>query len=1334
MRLGQLIGLVSGLLAVVFAAGACKDNINLGEVRAVAELGQDWDGDGTIEPLPAGADGADHLIDFGQVVVLQQATRVVALRNGDQARDDLRWNSIELVDAESSDFFLDPPQANDLAPGEAAYFAVHYVPSTDGADSGELLVTTNDPDRKQITIALAGEGVSPDVEVCLVGPDGELCNDPQQPGALSLDFGMNDLGDSTDHSFVVRNTGVFELTVGAGAGQAGVDFGANTSQEFILSPEPWTGTLAPGAEQSFVITYSPIDGGADAGRLEVHSNDPDEPLVRIDLLGNGLAPKICPQPPFLVDFGSIQIGSSSNESYTFSSCGNQVLVIEELALDSGNHGYFSFATAVETPFDLSPGETFAVELTYAPATEGAHAGQLDIYSNDPNAGEGYIELVGQATPVPTCDVHVFPTAVDFGTVSTSGFANQTVAISNSGDADCDISEIRGPTGSAEFSFPTVPFTGAIPPGEMRQFTVRYQPADEGADTGSVTVVCANDPDEGETEVSLSGSGVQPPPCDLQVDPALLNFGSVPVGGRVELSTTIYNFGSEECYVTNADLTQGSDPSFIPSPLPFPRPELGPGDSVELVVAVEPLHGGVLSGELVIKGAESNPFMGVPMATVQLSAGGQAAEMCLHPTVLDYGPVPVGDYRDLTFEIQACGPGNLRVRQIAFEGANPDFTFASVPGAPRTIPAGTSHTVTVRYSPSAQGADFGRVLIAGNGEDDPSGVIELVGNYSGNCPSVFDCQPDALWFEATEIGRSREQAFICTNHGSEPLEVLTVELTPGTSPEYLLSAPGVPRTVAPDEQLHVEVAYIPADVGADTGAVAISSQFSSDECDNFTLINVPLEAEGVTADLPPCIGPQNFEPELLFEWPNGDISNPQFHQVFMSPIVINLTDDNGDGFINENDIPDIVFNSFDYFHEPAVPATPAMLRAISGDDGHEIWTIDDPHFRTNNETQVAAADIDGDNLPEILASKYVVTDSGEMTGRFVTGTILCFEHDGTFKWESEPWHAPEDDIEDGSAIGVADLDHDGHPEIFRGPSVFNHRGELLWEGEAGRGSVWHGVFCTAADLDMAGEMELVCGNTAYRHDGSIYWQVDKPDGLASVADFDVDGYPEVFLFASGFGGGSFILDGRTGQVLGSLSGSSNVNASLVAVLADLDDSGGPEIGVVGRCPDPNDPQEDTNCFWGIDVTEANFAMNVIWEEALNDTTLGGGNSAFDFEGDGTFEMLQNDENYVNVYRGLAHDLIYQAERWSVTGWENPLVVDVNNDNHAEIIVVENGLGSSKGILVYGNAGPVKWVETKRVWNQYDYHITNIRENGTVPRFEVPNWTVYNNFLANEPFCE
>ncbi|NMB74540.1 MAG: hypothetical protein GYA21_05360, partial [Myxococcales bacterium] len=225
---------------------------------------------------------------------------------------------------------------------------------------------------------------------------------------------------------------------------------------------------------------------------------------------------------------------------------------------------------------------------------------------------------------------------------------------------------------------------------------------------------------------------------------------------------------------------------------------------------------------------------------------------------------------------------------------------------------------------------------------------------------------------------------------------------------------------------------------------------------------------------------------------------------------------------------------------------------------------------------------------------------------------------------------------------------------------------------------------------------------------------------------------------GLNGGIFIINGQTGAILSSLPSNVEASAIIPPTIVNLDNSGGPEIGVVGTCtlsnPNP-DGDTDGECFFGLDVNEANFAITRIWKEEIYDSTLGAGNTGFDFEGDGPFEVLQNDESWVNIYSGLAHTQIYHAERTSVTGWELPIVADVNNDGHAEIVVKQDShlIPVDKGILVYGNIDN-DWVATRRIWNQFDYHITNVRENGTIPRFEIPNWTVYNSQLANEPFCK
>ena len=43
-----------------------------------------------------------------------------------------------------------------------------------------------------------------------------------------------------------------------------------------------------------------------------------------------------------------------------------------------------------------------------------------------------------------------------------------------------------------------------------------------------------------------------------------------------------------------------------------------------------------------------------------------------------------------------------------------------------------------------------------------------------------------------------------------------------------------------------------------------------------------------------------------------------------------------------------------------------------------------------------------------------------------------------------------------------------------------------------------------------------------------------------------------------------------------------------------------------------------------------------------------------------------------------------------------------------------------------------MQTRRIWNQHTYHITNVRADGTIPAVEQNNWLVpgLNNFRLNE----
>ncbi len=148
------------------------------------------------------------------------------------------------------------------------------------------------------------------VQVCVegAGSTGWTCHTPGQD--LSIDFGMLQLSaPAAQRRVEVRNGGVLDLRY------FGTALSATTSSEFAIAPDqtqPAGGTaIAPGAKAGYVISYKPVDGGSDTGTATVTTSDGTSPEVRIQLRGGGVAPRLCVRPAPTLDFGAVQVGSSS---------------------------------------------------------------------------------------------------------------------------------------------------------------------------------------------------------------------------------------------------------------------------------------------------------------------------------------------------------------------------------------------------------------------------------------------------------------------------------------------------------------------------------------------------------------------------------------------------------------------------------------------------------------------------------------------------------------------------------------------------------------------------------------------------------------------------------------------------------------------------------------------------------------------------------------------------------------------------------------------------------------------------------------------------------------
>jgi hypothetical protein len=234
--------------------------------------------------------------------------------------------------------------------------------------------------------------------------------------------------------------------------------------------------------------------------------------------------------------------------------------------------------------------------------------------------------------------------------------------------------------------------------------------------------------------------------------------------------------------------------------------------------------------------------------------------------------------------------------------------------------------------------------------------------------------------------------------------------------------------------------------------------------------------------------------------------PHHAQVSATPIVANLTDDNGDGRIDELDAPEIVFTSFcdrNYFNH-------GVLRALHGggpNAGEELFAVcEDKLWRegqplvddqgallaaancTCNQGDLeptgalAVGDLDGDGIPEIAVAAHAASAP---TSDVTTTRLVLFRNTGELISSNAIGNIPGNN----PAVTFANLDGEGLSEIVVGPIVLllGRDGDnklvvakVLTGAEAqGRGiNNGQGPVSCAADLDGDGKLEVVAGGTAY----------------------------------------------------------------------------------------------------------------------------------------------------------------------------------------------------------------------------------------------------------------
>jgi len=239
--------------------------------------------------------------------------------------------------------------------GQSASFTASFAPTTAGAASGNISITSNAP-GSPASIALSGTGTQP-----------QLSANPS-----SASFGNVVTGNNNSQTISLTNGGTATLTIS----QANVS-GAGFSITGLSLPA----TISAGKSATFNAVFAPTSAGAATGSVSIVSNAPNSPLS-ISLSGTGVAAtQLLGANPTSLSFGNVNDGSSSTLTVTLTNNGNSSVTISGVTPTGAG---FS-ANGVGSGTTLTPNQSVTLNVVFAPTAAGSVSGSISVTSNATNS-------------------------------------------------------------------------------------------------------------------------------------------------------------------------------------------------------------------------------------------------------------------------------------------------------------------------------------------------------------------------------------------------------------------------------------------------------------------------------------------------------------------------------------------------------------------------------------------------------------------------------------------------------------------------------------------------------------------------------------------------------------------------------------------------------------------------------------------------------------------------------------------------------------------------------------------------------------------------------------
>jgi hypothetical protein len=701
--------------------------------------------------------------------------RVVVVKNlGTQTTQNLEV-SLSKSGTNSSAFSILYPTNSSLTlnipAGGSDHVEVEFQPSSAGSYSAQLKIDHNDSAQGQLQVDLLGVGEA----VALV---------PQLGSVTSVSMLEARVGETTGKDFTIFSQSdslkILNIT------SSNPDFTISILDGPILGQN-----ISSGDGLNVRAQFTPTQRDTQRATLYVLSNDPDESVKEIDIVGYGFAAEMSlSEEVEEFDFGSVQLGETVD---------GDVVTLRNLSREEDLNFTVTMASTefeiLTSDFVVSKGSSVPIGIQFIPSTLGSRSTFLKVQAtNDPDSTAFVVRLLGNGTGA---EVNISNENISFGDVDMGTIGSQPLVIENRG-VNTLIATLNV---SSPFSLDAN--TIEVESGSSRTVSVSFSPDVVGTSVGQIAL-SSNTWDVGRRDITieLSGNGKR----GIRLSSQTLAFGSINLGDVKILPLVIENTSSS--VLTSTLGAPGAPFSVSPRSI-----QIESGESQVVDVSFSPDEVDSFSENIVLNSDTRDTEQ--QRISIQLTGIGLRGQLSLDASRLDFGALRNNsESEDIDLSITNVGNAVVVISEVLIGDAQ--FTLQSPATMPISIEPDESRPFSFRFAPTVLGDRDVEVTFVSSDPLQPLYTLQIVGQSIVPDVVIF---PESLDFANVSIPNFDIKKLTILNSGNDVLNI--VNATSGNS-AYSIEDSRFPLSVAAGERIELQIRFTPQSAGTVSSELTIEN--------------------------------------------------------------------------------------------------------------------------------------------------------------------------------------------------------------------------------------------------------------------------------------------------------------------------------------------------------------------------------------------------------------------------------------------------------------------------------------------------------------------------------